>query len=254
MEKQMSKYKDLIQPFLDGELSREELDWISKELESNAVLADDIKLYREVDSAIREQDVMGLRNQLEVIHNSLDESTRNPKRVPRYRKAISYAAIASLAILISVGVLYKIQTRKLSNVEIYEKYYEPYDVTMVYRSAGDNTDMLYQEARLKYEAGEFREAITLFEKLLESDPADMATTLYSGISYMEVEQYNQADKSFSKIIAHDDNLFIEQAEWYLGFCYLMTNETGKARKHFEKIAGSNSSYRDKAASIINKIK
>jgi tetratricopeptide (TPR) repeat protein len=254
MEQQMSKYQDFIQPFLDGELSREELDWINKELESNAVLADDIKLYREVDSAIREQDVMGLRNQLEVIHNSMDDSTRNPKRVPRYRKTISYAAIASLAILISVGILYKIQTRKLSNVEIYEKYYEPYDVTMVYRSAGENTDRLYQEARLRYEAGQFQEAITLFEKLLKSDPADMATTLYSGISYMEVNRYNEADKSFSKIIDQNDNLFIEQAEWYLGFCYLMTNETEKARTQFEKIAGSNSSYKDHASHILKKLK
>ena len=254
MEKQMSKYRDFIQPFLDGELSREELDWISKELKSNAVLADDIKLYREIDSAIREQDVMELRNQLEVIHNSMDDSTRNPKRVPRYRRTISYAAIASLAILISVGVLYKIQNRKLSNMEIYEKYYEPYDVTMVYRSAGDNADMLYQQARMKYEAGQYSEAIILFEKLLATDPADMATTLYSGISYLEVEQYNKADRSFSEIIAHNDNLFIEQAEWYLGFCYLMTDETEKARRHFEKIAGSLSSYRDKAAGIIRRLK
>ncbi len=59
MEK-MSKYDEFIQPFLDGELSREELDWFSKELQSNAVLAEDIKLYREVDNAIREQDVMEL--------------------------------------------------------------------------------------------------------------------------------------------------------------------------------------------------
>ncbi|KPK82770.1 MAG: hypothetical protein AMS27_13995, partial [Bacteroides sp. SM23_62_1] len=103
-------------------------------------------------------------------------------------------------------------------------------------------------------AGQYREAIVLFEKLLETDPGNMATTLYSGISYMEVDEYNKADRSFSKIIAHNDNLFIEQAEWYLGFCYLMTNESDKARKHFEKIANSNSSYRDKASGIVKKIK
>ena len=72
MEK-MSKYDEFIQPFLDGELSREELDWFSKELESNAVLAEDIRLYREVDSAIREQDVMDLRDQLDVIPNRIEK-------------------------------------------------------------------------------------------------------------------------------------------------------------------------------------
>ena len=136
MEK-MSKYDEFIQPFLDGELSREELDWFSKELESNAVLAEDIRLYREVDNAIREQDVMDLRDQLDVIHNSIGDPIKAPVRQTRYRKVLSYAAIASLAILISLGVLLKVQHNKLTNEQIFEKHYEPYEVTMVYRSAED---------------------------------------------------------------------------------------------------------------------
>ena len=113
MEK-MSKYDEFIQPFLDGELSREELDWFSKELESNAVLAEDIRLYREVDNAIREQDVMDLRDQLDVIHNSIGDPAQAPAAQTRYRKVLSYAAIASLAILISLGVLLKVQHNKLT--------------------------------------------------------------------------------------------------------------------------------------------
>jgi tetratricopeptide (TPR) repeat protein len=250
---QLSKYHDYIQPFLDGELSREDLDWISKELESNAVLADDIKLYREVDQAIREQDVLDLRNQLNVVHNSLDEAIRNPKKTPRYRKVISYAAIASLAVLISVGVLYKLQNKKLGNVEIFEKYYEPYEITMVYRS-GEESQKLMAEAMQYYDAGRFQDAIVLFEKLLTQDPNAMETNLYSGISYLEVERYSDADRSFNKIIDHNDNLFIEPAEYFLGFCYLMTTDTETARNHFRKIAKSNSSYKDKALEISKRLK
>jgi tetratricopeptide (TPR) repeat protein len=251
---QLSKYHDYIQPFLDGELSREDLDWISKELQSNAVLADDIKLYREVDQAIREQDVLELRSQLDVVHSSLDEAIRNPKKVPRYRKVLSYAAIASLAVLISVGVLYKLQNKKLGNVEIFEKYYEPYEVTMVYRSGEASTEKLVADARQLYDAGRYQEAIVLFEKLLAADPDDMETNLYSGISYMEVEKYSDANRSFNRIIEHNDNLFIEQAEWYLGFCYLMTGNTDVARSHFDKIASSKSSYKGKALVIAKRIK
>jgi tetratricopeptide (TPR) repeat protein len=253
MEK-LSKYHDYIQPFLDGELSREDLDWISKELESNAVLADDIKLYREVDQAIREQDVLELRNQLDFVHNSLDEAIRNPKKVPRYRKVLSYAAIASLAVLISVGVMYKLQNKKLGNVEIFEKYYEPYEITMVYRSGEAPREKLMAEARQYYDVGRYQEAIVLFEKLLDLNPDDMETNLYSGISYLEIEKYSDADKSFNKIISHNDNLFIEQAEWYLGFCYLMTGNTEVARSHFDKIAQSKSSYKNKALVIAKRIK
>lgn len=250
---QLSKYHDYIQPFLDGELSREDLDWISKELESNAVLADDIKLYREVDQAIREQDVMELRNQLDVVHSSLDEAIRNPKKVPRYRKVISYAAIASLAILISVGVMYKIQNKKLGNVEIFEKYYEPYEITMVYRS-GEASQKLMAQAMEYYDARRYQDAIVLFEQLLSQDPDAMVTNLYSGISYLEVRRYSDANRSFNKIIDHNDNLFIEPAEYYLGFCYLMTGNTENARKQFRKISKSSSSYKEKALVISKRLK
>ena len=251
---QMSNYQNYIQPFLDGELNREELDWINKELENNAVLAEDIKLYREVDNAIREDDVLDLRDQLDIIHKDLGDEVSNPKKPVRYRKAISYAAIASVAILVSVGVMYKLQTRKLSNQEIYEKYYEPYEVTMVYRSAESSSTALLQEARQMYEAGLYTEAITLYEEVLLKDPADMESTLYSGISYLETDQYVKADQSFNTILDHNDNLFIEQAEWCLGFCYLMTNDMVTARQHFEQIANSNSSYKDHADNILKRLK
>jgi tetratricopeptide (TPR) repeat protein len=253
MEK-MSKYDDFIQPFLDGELSREELDWFSKELESNAVLAEDIRLYREVENAIREQDVMDLRDQLDVIHNAIGDPSQQAIRPSRYRKVMSYAAIASLTILISLGVLLKVQHNKLTNDQIFEKHYEPYEVTMIYRSAESDYQKVLSQAMTRYEAGEYLTAINLFEDILAKDPADMASSLYSGISYMETEQYNQADLKFQKIINHNDNLFVEQAAWYLGFCYLHTGQNLEARGHFREIATSSGSYNKKAKKIMRSIK
>ena len=253
MEK-MSKYEAFIQPFLDGELSREELDWFSKELESNAVLAEDIRLYREVDNAIREQDIMDLRDQLDVIHNAIGDPSQVPIRPTRYRKVLSYAAIASLAILISLGVLLKVQHNKLTNDQIFEKHYEPYEVTMIYRSAESDYQKVLSQAMTKYDDGEYLKAIDLIEEILAKDPADMASSLYSGISYMETEQYNQADMKFQKIIDHNDNLFVEQAAWYLGFCYLHTGQNFEARGHFKEIATSSGSYSKKAKKIMRSIK
>ena len=42
----------------------------------------------DMDRAIREQDVLEFRNQLDILHNSLNVDIRNPERVQRYRKAI----------------------------------------------------------------------------------------------------------------------------------------------------------------------
>ena len=251
MEK-MSKYDEFIQPFLDGELSREELDWFNKELQSNAVLAEDIKLYREVDSAIREQDVMDLRDQLDVIHNSIGDPTKEPAQHSRIRKMLSYGAIASLAILISFGILLKVQHKKLTNEQIYQRHYEPYEVTMIYRSG--ETQSLINLAQSKYDAQDFFGAIEIYEQILGKEPGDMESNLYSGISYLETEQYSKAENRFGSIIDHNDNLFIEQAEWYLGFCYLHTGKNLEARSHFKEISRGEGSFNKKARKIMRSIK
>lgn len=251
MEK-MSKYDEFIQPFLDGELSREELDWFSKELQSNAVLAEDIKLYREVDSAIREQDVMDLRDQLDVIHNSIGDPTKEPAQQSRIRKMLSYGAIASLAILLSFGVLLKVQHKKLTNEQIYQRHYEPYEVTMIYRSG--ESQSLINLAQSKYDNQDFFGAIEIYEQILGKEPANMESNLYSGISYLETEQYSKAESRFGSIIDHNDNLYIEQAEWYLGFCYLKTGENLEARAHFKEISKGEGSFNKKARKLMRKIK
>ena len=46
----------------------------------------------------------------------------------------------------------------------------------------------------------------------------MESNLYSGISYMEIEQYTKGTMTNSRrLLDHKDNLYVEQAEWYLGF-------------------------------------
>ena len=251
MEK-MSKYDEFIQPFLDGELSREELDWFNQELQSNAVLAEDIKLYREVDSAIREQDVMELRDQLDVIHNSIGDPTKEPAQHSRIRKVLSYGVIVLLSILISFGILLKVQHKKLTNEQIYQRHYEPYEVTMIYRSG--ETQSLINLAQSKYDAQDFFGAIEIYEQILGKEPGDMESNLYSGISYLETEQYSKAENRFGTIIDHNDNLFIEQAEWYLGFCYLRTGKNLEARSHFKEISKGDGSFNKKARKIMRSIK
>ena len=71
---------------------------------------------------------------------------------------------------------------------------------------------------------------------------------------MEIEEYNNAGISFNKVISQNDNLYIEQAEWYLGMVYLFTNEKEKARIQFRKIKNGEGYYRDEAAKILRKLK
>jgi len=51
---------------------------------------------------------------------------------------------------------------------------------------------------------------------------------YSGASFQETGQYKNAINEYQMVINDKDNLFIEQAQWYIGLCYLQTNDSKKA--------------------------
>ncbi len=52
--------------------------------------------------------------------------------------------------------------------------------------------------------------------------------MMTGISKFEEENYPEAKVSFTKVIDNKDNLFFEDAQWYLALCYLKTGEKDKA--------------------------
>jgi hypothetical protein len=57
------------------------------------------------------------------------------------------------------------------------------------------------------------------------------------------------------VIEHDDNLYVQKAEWFLAGCLLAMDETEQARRKLAKIASSsNHYYKDDAAKIIKRMK
>ena len=81
----------------------------------------------------------------------------------------------------------------------------------------------------------------------------MAAYLYAGISLMETNNFSEAKKSFQTIINNNDIYYIQQAEWYLGLCYLKAGKTKKAKKQFRKIVSCQGFYENKAKEILNKL-
>ena len=72
---------------------------------------------------------------------------------------------------------------------------------------------------------------------------------------MGEELYVDARKSLTRVIEHNDNLFVQKAEWYLAGCLLALDETDRARRQLAMIASSaNHYYQDDAAKIIKRMK
>ncbi len=246
----MNKNRHLISKYLSGELDALTASRFEQELKNDPILQQELELYKDVDEALQDADVMELRRSLKFIHFMNEASTEMNKR-PRVRRITLVALAASIAIVLGFTAFNLVRPNKQ---KVFDKYYQAYELTSVTRSETGDNDRVIRIALEKYYNKEYREAVTLFEKVLEKDPGQMATQLYSGISYYEIAEYQKAGKSFSRVIEHDNNLYIEQAKWYLGFCYIKTEEYDKALKHFTEIAESDSYYREKAKTVIKKLR
>jgi len=240
----------IIEEYLDGTLPTTELAAMRERLKLDKGLRSEVRLHQEVNEAIREKQVIALRHTLDSIHQQTYPA-RTLRLGDMLHKPRVYYVAASLALLLSVGgVLLRQAPGDLTNQEVYQKYYEPYQASVTYRSGNDLIDQLLLDAMQYYEAGDYENASNLFEQVLYKRDGDMAVTLYSGISSMEMERYNKAGKNFKNIIKHNKNLYLEQAQWYLALCYIKTDSLTKAEGILSKLITDETFYKEDAQEVL----
>ncbi|MBL7969490.1 MAG: tetratricopeptide repeat protein [Prolixibacteraceae bacterium] len=245
-----------IEGYIYNELSEEEMASFEAEFTANKDLADEIQLVRNVDRAIAENDVMNLRNSLRNIAGSIAAEKQTQQSIfNRFiaRKVIISSVAASLILLLGItGLL----TRQASDEKLYQKFYAAYQTTGINRSAvaGSVTNQNMTTALQLFDNKDYENAAELFNKVIAQNPNDPAASFYAGAALQQIGKYPNAINRYMAVIENRDNMFFEQAQWYIGLCYLQTNETKKAYKQFKKIAENQGFYQEKAQAIIRKMK
>lgn len=239
---------EVIDKYIDGDLMGSELLEFDRLLSNDEDFAHDYNLSLEINNAILEEDVMALRETMDYMYKDENKVKRIPNVFAGHRK---YYAAASIALLVAAGGLVKnMSTSNMDTQVLFETYYSPYEANITYRSGNSAIDKVLLEAMSKYEENDFEKASVLFEEVLQSDKGDMAVSLYAGISYLEEEKYQKASNSFNRIITDNDNLFIEQAKWYLSMCYIKTEKNNKAIDILEELVEENSAYKKQAKKVL----
>lgn len=247
-------YSDFVEKYLNQKMEQEELDWFKEEMELNPSLAEEVQLQKDIGEAILNEETLAFRAQISSLFEK-EEAVKPSKTEKRLSIPVAFrVAVASLAAFIMLGTgIYLFSYRSIPSDKLFEIYYEPYEGLMNVRSGSSQTTDILISAMQKYEKQEYESALRLFETVIASDGENITSNFYSGISYLETERYSIAEKSFNRVIDHDDNLFIEHAEWYLGLCYLKTGNDDQARNLFTEIAGSEGYYSHNASRLLRNL-
>lgn len=241
----MEKAKD-IEEYIDGNLHGQHYNDFLHEVEGNPALGNEIELSMEINRAIADKDFMDLREKLSEQNKQLSSST-SLLNIQRDLFRTWHIAAASFALILVVGGLWYILSNKTFSTErLVSKYYKPAHPIMQVRSLEVNSDEAFKEAFRFYQQNDFKNALKYFSEL----DNQITAKFYSGICYIELEQFNKAIESFHFVINDSDNLFVEQAEWYMGLIYLMNNQKTEALAQFNKISNSDSYYSNQAKEIL----
>jgi tetratricopeptide (TPR) repeat protein len=224
-------YSETIEKYLSDEMSADEVKRFNSDLLTNKILAKEFQLEKDLNIIIRQDDIIDFRKKLlKTYHEGASKSKAGVIVALSSRKW--YMAAASLAFLMLVGgMLLFTMPGSYSNEALFRKYYTTDNVLNVARSGNVNI----VEAVIKFQQKDYNAATKLFSVILKSDNINTAAWFYNGIACVETKQYTDAIKSFRHIISMKDSYYLEHAEWYLGLCYLVNNENGKAIDSFQKI-------------------
>jgi tetratricopeptide (TPR) repeat protein len=238
-----------IERYNAGEMDEAEKQWFIKELNDNKKLRKEVDLRSRTDAILKNKDLMTLRNKLSSIEKKRQEN--NHARKPGRSINIKYAA--AIAGFLIIGGIALISGRKMSSDEIMDRYYKPYEATASSRSEVVTENRNYNMAIEYYNIHEYRNAAIYFSKVIDNEPGNMHSVLLNGISNFEMQNYPEAKGSFSKVIADNNNYYIDHAQWYLALCYIRTDERLKAIDLLAIIEKSGTVYRKDARRILRRL-
>jgi tetratricopeptide (TPR) repeat protein len=239
-----------IERYNAGEMNTSEEIWFRKELEGNPELRAETELRRNTDAILKEQDILCLRNKLSAIEKQREVGIPSKSGKKRFQLGIA-AAVTGLVLLGSIALLH---TRSLSNDELVTKYAVTFEGVTSSRSLSDNGDNDYSTGLAYFNIKDFENAARFFSKVIKCDPGNMESTMYYGESYFEMKNYPAATESFDKVVANNDNLYIEDAQYFLALCYLATDNDKKAKEQLKTIRDSRSIYRKNAVAMLKAMK
>ena len=231
--------------YIDGSLSPHEAQEILSRKGIDPNILNELAVRAEINDALKDKPFYEMMNLIKT--NVESKSSESKPLVKREILKTWHLAAASFALILVVGGLWYILSNKPYSTErLVSKYYKPAHPILQVRSVELNSDDALKEAFSFYQQSDYINALKYFNSL----DNQITAKFYSGVCYIELEQYERAINSFEFVINDKDNLFIEQAEWYVGLIYLMNNQKTMAIDQFKKISESDSYYSNQAQEII----
>ena len=185
---------------------------------------------------------------LERINQRIDDRVLKSKS-GRSRNRLFYIGVFLLLLAIVLYFLSRPSGNENSPEEIYATYYEDFpnvfsnDVRSdISHTEADHVSRVMTPYDNK-EYAQFLESLNSQKRLVGND----TISLYKGLAYFNLGQYNDAKKIFQSLQSHDDDGINQAATWYQSLNYIMMGQENEAIGILEVIANDSRHYKAHSA-------
>lgn len=176
------------------------------------------------------------------------------KQLNKNGRSVLIKYVSGIAAALIIGFLSYILlvNKKADTANLYAEYYRPYPniETPLSRSEDTNINPYYL-----YESGNYRDAIKEFGTIIKDNSKDNQSALfYTGISYMELFEFNKAIECLKVMANNDTSRFSRPALWYISLAYIYIDNTEMATEYLQQLESEDDLYGRNSKKILKKFK
>ncbi len=240
----------IIEAYLDGSLEKDVAEEVRIRSENDIEFADLIRLHKEVNKCISDDELVKFRVTLKKISGENEISEREINISIRY--IFQIAAACLFLILIGFTVKKWLFTGS-SDSTIFNKYYVRYEADVITRSDNTATNSL-EYAQILYQTGNYAKSEAILSEITNKDKKNYMAWFYSGLVRIELRQTGEAIRDFSKIPLSWNSPNRIHRNWYLALCLVKTGHEKEAGSLLMDLSTDNMYYSERAKKILKEIR
>lgn len=220
---------ELIENYYEGKLSDADKTVFEARLIIDSDFKDEVELYKNIVSGIKENGVANLKAKLKLVDNELDNEPVIRKIEPVNSSKIKYLAFAaSVVLVISLSVYWNLSNKSnLSQLAI--EYYEKEKGLPVEMSVTENQ---LADVMNLYKSGDYVATKNKLELLLKENNTNDTLHYFYGVVNYELDNYRASRASFNSIKNESD--YYEKGQYRLVLIDLKINDKQKALDRVNK--------------------
>ncbi len=267
----LEKRKYDIERYLNNEMSIGERIELEDLLKNNKSLNEHFMLSKKINGSLKLKKLMDLLDNIhaglydlkpvkdkdttDIMLSIIKGNTHLKKRNPQIMQIGKWVAVASIVIaIISTGLFGSLLNRDNFEGRPYQEYYKS---PITNNNAYFFKTSQFNRAKEIFFEKDYEGALIALEGLSKSGHTEQQEVLlFSGLTLMEMDRHKEAIEKFECLLSGNEDLKIigSITNWYLGLCYIKTNQYPQAKKQFEIIVKYKGYNYKEAKKVLKRLK